>query len=1496
MDFLAEVTDAAERDPVRDVLSDEIGAPDPVVWLDELPDGVRLTPQSHDDTLLRIRPPRSTPQPPPPAQLAEWVNLERLNGFDGPEPELISSVLLERNLSGMTEPPSSVERAFDRWLTEWRQWAGTEKRSQQRRRLYEQLETAVKTIEQQDDEYEFVLAAGLICWQAPDGERIRRHLVSEPVVAKLDRATAEITVLMVDGKRRSEDREIFDGQETYQPERGRAARHALLNDEVSLLDARLLANAENWLGVALTEAVVRTTKQTPSAARLPETPELSASPALLLRPRSRVLLAEVYRRIAEALRQPNAQVPVALAQLIVDTEPAQRDRWLAQQGAVTSDVFGEDPLFPLPTNDEQRRVIDVLRTETGVVVQGPPGTGKTHTIANLVCALLARGLRVLVTSQKDQALRVLREKIPPEIRRLCVLLAGGSKDAAKELEQGLDALSEAITSPNASFLEDRARALGAERHELKARSAVLNDQIRTLRSVEDVQHPPVTPGYNTNAYTGTLTDIVREVKRNATAFGWMVPIDPRVPDVPPLSTENLIELLTLLRGDSPNRRARANQQVPAQEALPNMAELPDILTSERRARQTAHADTSELTQQLATTSAENLHQLQQLRSTVQARLRDLGFGENSGQPPEQAWIRQAVTDRLTGRRAGLWGHLLEVHGEASRLQQRLQAQGVRFAIDIPPIQTLGIGRASGLLKAGRRLRDHMAQGKKLRAVLPKSAAQKEAADLLELVRVDGQSPTSVAQLDAVLAQLEAEVAAAQLVAMWADVGVAVPTKRLTATLSELCDNDALLHSVKELGTLCVRAKALLGPAMPYANITTVEGLVCLLDAVPAALRYVELDRARTQVDALERKIQTWGSNVPYACPELGLLLQAIHDRDLDAYHRGIEAIELARAEQSDELRRAQLVRTLRGVHPQLCDLLERTAADTEWDDRLRDLRAAWAWSKAEQFVRAHRNADEERRLQLVFDEVEGQINRVTGRLAAVRALQACLERMSDTHARALRTYREHMSHVGAGTGTRAREFRKAARAAMEKARDAVPAWVVPLSNLLDNITANHNAFDVVIVDEASQAGLEQLFLLWMAPRVIVVGDDKQCTPGVVRMGKLDPVFDRLNEYLPAIDSDIRFNFTPKSNLYGLLSARSGKDSVIRLREHFRCMPEIINWSSSQFYGEEGHPGLVPLRERTAYDLDPLKVVFVEGGYTEGRDVKRRNPTEAKQIVTQLVECLADPRYDGKTFGVVVLPGSGFGQVKLIDHEINVAIAPEQRADRKIRVGTPPDFQGDERDVVFLSMVVAGPPRALNAAWASQAYNVAASRAKDQMWIFASVRLDQIKPHDLRASLLTYMLNPPSVFGESPALDKVSATMLCPPFDSLMEQRVFRKIKRLGYHVVPQHKVGTRSLDLVVVGSGGRLAVECDGHRWHTSPDQQISDARRDRELRRMGWEVIRIRESEFEFDPERELAPLWKRLAERRIRPHDLREAASGDWTPVDLPDTEDDNDTGEET
>ena len=154
-----------------------------------------------------------------------------------------------------------------------------------------------------------------------------------------------------------------------------------------------------------------------------------------------------------------------------------------------------------------------------------------------------------------------------------------------------------------------------------------------------------------------------------------------------------------------------------------------------------------------------------------------------------------------------------------------------------------------------------------------------------------------------------------------------------------------------------------------------------------------------------------------------------------------------------------------------------------------------------------------------------------------------------------------------------------------------------------------------------------------------------------------------------------------------------------------------------------------------------------------------------------------------------------------------------------------------------------------------------------MWLFSSLPLSAYPPGDLRTKLLEYVQDPPPVYGESPGLDEVPADEPVDGFDSLFEQRVYREIKRRGYHVVAQHPVGSRRLDLVVVGRGGRLAVECDGHHWHHGLRNERNDAQRDRELARMGWRPLRIRESEFELAPDRELARLWAELDRNDIRP-----------------------------
>jgi hypothetical protein len=87
-----------------------------------------------------------------------------------------------------------------------------------------------------------------------------------------------------------------------------------------------------------------------------------------------------------------------------------------------------------------------------------------------------------------------------------------------------------------------------------------------------------------------------------------------------------------------------------------------------------------------------------------------------------------------------------------------------------------------------------------------------------------------------------------------------------------------------------------------------------------------------------------------------------------------------------------------------------------------------------------------------------------------------------------------------------------------------------------------------------------------------------------------------------------------------------------------------------------------------------------------------------------------------------------------------------------------------------------------------------------------------------------------------------------------------------YKVLPQFHVGAYRIDLVVTGNGRRLAVECDGERYH-GPEQLREDAERQAILERLGWMFVRIRGSLFFRDEERALTPVFGRLAELNITP-----------------------------
>ncbi|QYG95219.1 AAA family ATPase [Iamia sp. SCSIO 61187] len=1479
IEFLRRLATMRHR-PVVDVADHPL-----VLWLADLPAGVHLDREATGgEPLLTIEPVPAEPPPPLPTLLAGWIDPMAMGDSAGGDPPL-------RRPPGGPQPvppdpdpeiPPDVVVAHRRWLDTWRSWAEVDRRTAPHRAWYDDLSNAYQQLDQHSDEVELVIATGLVSWSNGTRRPVHSHLLQTRLVATVDRRTGTIQIgIDPDSTTRLGDKDLLDGFDGFLPTRAdsvrqdlrQAAPHPLGDETKELLD--------RWTQLSVQGArAYEHDEWAPSDPPTDGEPALvRLAPAIVLRQRDAASLVAYYDRMLEVLSGPAAVAPIGIAQLLAALEPEERQEWLALEGATGS--LSADPLFPLPSNEQQRQIIERLRTDNGVVVQGPPGTGKSHSIANLIAALLAQGQRVLVTSQKSQALRVLREKLPPDIAELCVSMTDIARGGSSELNRSVSAISERFADHDPAVHQRKVNDLAAQRQEIRGRVAELEERIRSLRESETYQHPQVAVGYS-----GTLASMAVQVARDRHLHDWTPrPYPPEAPMAAPLSAAELGELRRLLLRSSPERSARANQILPTVESLPTTVMVRGWVSSEAAAARVASETATDVSRRLGNLDQDGVGRLRELLASGTSALEPAGFMATGGAPSD--WRRTALESLLTARDALVWHQLLDVIPEIDRAKELIAWLGLRHVVLSPEV-VASPEAAGGVRQAAAELRDHLAAGATLRRRMPKPV-QRAAQPIIDTTTVDGVPPTTPQLLDVVIAQLDCEQIAAALGRRWAEVGLQLdPSASLRMRIGQLSDAADALRSLVAFVATRDDVRALLQAGRADSTLNSVADWRSLEDAVDAVRAQLEADAATRAVDEQVEVLSRHAASGS-APPELGRLASALAGRHVDEYESLLAAIAYAHEEKDEQVRADELLTRLHEAHPGLAQMLERTCQDTAWEGRVGSFPEAWAWGMASTFIEGQRREGLDIELESQLADAVSRLETATAKLAAEEAWGEAMARMDARQAQALHVYRQAIADRGAGKGRYAHRYEAAAREAMVAARGAVPAWIMPLPEVLETVPPDQNSFDVVIVDEASQAGLESLFLLWLAPRVIVVGDDRQCTPSQVSHGELQPIFDSLDEHLPDVPKYLRVAFTPRSSLFSLLTTRFG--SVIRLREHFRCMPEIIGWSSQQFYSDAP---LIPLRQFGAERLRPLGVSHVEGAFVEGSATRVRNPVEARAIAEHIAKLLDDPAYDGKTFGVVVLQGSG--QVHLIRDLLHQQIDAAEWERRRLRVGSPPDFQGDERDVMVLSMVVASPPRAVTMLDWQRRFNVAASRAKDQMWLFHSVTLDGLGPSDLRRSLLTYMQRPP-VVDAAGQVDDVRDDQPHPRFDSLFEQRVHNRIRAKGYAVTPQVEVNGRRIDLVVTGAKGRLAVECDGEAWHSTAEQRAEDLHREQELKRAGWRFWRVRESEFYLDPERALAPLWSALADRGIEPYDhlntpdeatnAGDSSDANWSPSPLSDIE---------
>lgn len=1418
-----------------------------------------------------------------------WLKIERLEEIRSPAPDegpytsvfKLSDnpgkhpVIVEQNLSQLIQQqlnqqsesnPADTDShvreqakdALAEYLVKWQAWADVEKPRRQTIGLYGDLFAMMQQMETGKAARELVWGLGVSSWLLTIEDK--QHAFQYPLLTQaLEIGLNESTMALEIRPRATEPQcemdAFINASISGANECERAIReHIAKRSETPVnpfmpstfmdllkLTARSLDSRGRYL------ELMNTGTSFPEAG---ETLLVSDSWVVFARPKPSNWLINDLRNIREQLKDCE-HIPAGPLALVTppSTIPVNYEdvnfRGLSSRSMDGTTAEPKELYFPLPYNEEQVTIVQRLERAAGVAVQGPPGTGKTHTIANIICHYLANGKRILVTSRGEQALKVLQSKIPLEVRPLTVALLTSDREGIRQFQGSIEAIQHQVSQINPSMAREHIQRL----HEAIDRTHT--ELVRLDRRVNEIAHEQLTE-IQLDGVRYRAEELAQFVMKGGDQHAWFddeLSLEPQ--HALPLSNEEGVVLREARRRLSRDL-AYVNSSVPDPDALLAAEDIGKLHGGLCRLRAIDQAlDRGDVPTLIADTPVvmEAARELD-LQLETACKLLETLQEQDGGEPDWSQQLRRKATGSHYATEINVLRDILE---DARALVER-RALILENHVEFPN-EALECGKT-------REAITRAAQTGKPFGLMSFGASEAKA--YLTKVRVNGTAPGSTAEWGTVMSYIQLHASAQSFTTRWNPIAQILEIPRLEGGIQHLRQlqlvTGAAGAALALAAELAERLPALCSDVFEQAperlDRMTLAELKVIRGHLAHYLTRLELAASMASMADLQQKIAGHGG--PVTGELRNFLTEHLGNPDHDSLKVCSRYTELVA-----ELRRVlslnpiiEQVRDaasrLKGAggdkiaHRMLTIPVENGADDTVFPTTWKE---AWQWAR----MRTHLENIEARHELVELNEkrthLESGLAKMYRDVVSKAAWLSTKKNASPMVLQALAGYSTAIRKIGQGTGPNAERYRRDAQHCMQDAAGAIPCWIMSHSKISESMPAEIGSFDLVIVDEASQSDLWALPAIVRAKKVLVVGDDKQVSPdggfkSSKRIGELR------NRFLN--DQPFGAEMTPEKSLYDL-AARVFAGEMVMLREHFRCVPPIITYSN-RFYNGAIQPLRIP---RQSERLDPPLVdIYVKDGV---RNKKGCNKLEAEAIAGEINTLIQDERYAGRSIGVVSL--LGFEQAKYIDSLVRERCPASELVSRDFACGDASTFQGSERDIIFISMV-ADPEQChpLSGVSAEQRFNVAASRARDRMYLVRSVTLEDLSLKDLRRTLVEYF-SKPLVEQE---VDQEGLIKLC---ESGFEKDVFSKLVERGYRVIPQVKSGAYRLDMVVEGANdNRLAIECDGDAFH-GPDRWAADMNRQRVLERAGWTFWRCFASSWSMHKDEIFEELVERLAAMGIEP-----------------------------
>lgn len=1084
-------------------------------------------------------------------------------------------------------------------------------------------------------------------------------------------------------------------------------------------------------------------------------------------------------------------------------------------------------LFPLPYNDEQFEIVKRLNEQDAVTVKGPPGTGKSHTIANLISHFVAQGKSILVVSHNAKALSVLKHKLPKSIQELAVSLVNDGK-GNENLKASVNAI---IRNLSQRYEENKVAELETQLTELEKK------------------------------YADTLSEIYKTVQANSKLFKIQNPISNTVEEK--TAYEWAIYLFEKNDYQTEFIKDKISYTTETNGLVENLSALATIGNNLKQ-------DEFSLVN-YKFLSDDNFIQLTELRK-IEIQLSEIKEKIN-------------IADYVSIQPSSYTEKLKTEIENVEKLYERFQTQ------TIPNIifkhQNFNVSLLKNLLKQNEVLREQVksANEKLLSYQLDLSAIDDTDPDILQqhinqLIVKFGDSKTlgwlAKSLLDKNLKRFfdckvnyNPVANIDQLGIIEIEINKRKCLKQLSITFNNYLNSFGIpkqtniQDAIKELDftahfndTVSAFNNELKAKQFPQVSLS--------LSTISAELTFLKNIKYYSDYKNIigflkEEKQKLTSFEKPY--PTIYKIAEAIENVDRASYEMYLSEYRSNREKQAQAFEFDKLYHSVFTILPITTNAIKTVCqSDNQIVLNKETCEKDIFFLKANNFLEAITNETKgSEKFLSNLQTIKLGIEKLTADIISYKTWYHKSKNVSDTQKAALVAWLNSLIDIGKGYGKNTARNIAAATRYMQEAKNAVPIWIMTQPSALTFFPdASPNQFDLLIIDEASQCDISSLNLVFRCKKSLIVGDENQTSVVADKsIFTIERTNELLDKYLISHKFKTQFDVNNKNNSIYTISGVI-YPNIVTLTEHFRCLPEIIGYSNQYVYNSD----IIPLKTATEYRFGvPVDIHYVEDNYLD-----EQKPLIVQKVVEEIEKYILSHQQENlkelPSIGVLTLDSSNSKHQTLLIRQISQNELIKQYEDKlELLIGTSREFQGDERDIMFLTITASHsfnertneirPPRAAATEEYMRIFNVAASRAKEKSVVVHSIHPDAVgimSPECYRKKLIDYYLtaqnkrtNGNTTLNLQLLLNKTDAN------SGDFEKSVCRFLydNGLGDFLFPQFEIGKYSIDFGIIKNNKKLAIECDGFTYHSGIVKIQDDINRQQILERAGWRFFRIQSTDW---------------------------------------------------